>query len=70
MSKPTLRLLAVLLTVGIVVVIFAGLDGLPRDLRATPSVLGRLPVGSAQLVSGASSARHDRAAWRRNQFLS
>jgi len=34
MSKPTLRLLAVLLTVAIVVVIFAGLDGLPREVRA------------------------------------
>jgi len=34
MSKPTLRLLAVFLTVAIVVVIFAGLDGLPREVRA------------------------------------
>ena len=34
MSKPTLRLLAVMLTVAIAVVIFAGLDGLPRDVRA------------------------------------
>ena len=34
MTKPTLRLLAVILTIAIVVVIFAGLDGLPRDLRA------------------------------------
>ena len=34
MSKPTLRVLAVLLTVAIVVVLFAGLDGLPRDVRA------------------------------------
>ncbi len=34
MSKSTLRLLAVLLTIGIVVVLFAGLDGLPREVRA------------------------------------
>src|SRR5260370_37497371 len=34
MSKSTLRLLAVLLTVAIVVVLFAGLDGLPREVRA------------------------------------
>ena len=34
MSKQSLRFLAVLLTVGIVVVLFAGLDGLPRDVKA------------------------------------
>ena len=34
MSKSTLRLFAVLLTVAIVVVLFAGLDGLPRNVRA------------------------------------
>jgi hypothetical protein len=34
MSKSGLRILAVLLTVAIVVVIFAGLDGLPRDVKA------------------------------------
>jgi hypothetical protein len=34
MSKSSLRLLAVLLTVGIIVVLFAGLDGLPRDVKA------------------------------------
>src|SRR5947209_5311289 len=34
MSKSTLRLLAVLLTIGIVIVLLAGLDGLPRQLRA------------------------------------
>jgi len=33
MSKQSLRFLAVLLTVGIVVVLFAGLDGLPRDIK-------------------------------------
>src|SRR6185369_9556866 len=34
MSKSSLRFLAVLLTVGIIVVLFAGLDGLPRDVKA------------------------------------
>src|SRR5258706_6635118 len=34
MSKPTLRFLAVLLAFLMVVVIFAGLDSLPRDVRA------------------------------------
>jgi hypothetical protein len=34
MSKPALRILAVLLSVAIVVVIFAGLDGLPREVKA------------------------------------
>ncbi len=34
MSKSSLRILAVLLTVGIVVVLFAGLDGLPRAVKA------------------------------------
>src|ERR1017187_8849395 len=34
MSKSALRILAVLLTVAIVVVIFAGLDGLPRQVKA------------------------------------
>ena len=34
MSKSGLRILAVLLTVAIIVVLFAGLDGLPRDLKA------------------------------------
>src|ERR1039458_9403640 len=34
MSKSSLRILAVLLTVAIVVVIFAGLDGLPREVKA------------------------------------
>ena len=34
MSKSSLRILAVLLTAGIIVVLFAGLDGLPRDVKA------------------------------------
>src|SRR5450631_3687665 len=34
MSKSSLRILAVLLTVGIIAVLFAGLDGLPRDVKA------------------------------------
>jgi hypothetical protein len=34
MSKQSLRMLAVLLTAGIVVVLFAGLDNLPRDVKA------------------------------------
>jgi hypothetical protein len=34
MSKSGLRILAVLLTVAIIVVIFAGLDGLPREVKA------------------------------------
>ncbi len=34
MSKSSLRILAVLLTVAIIVVIFAGLDGLPREVKA------------------------------------
>src|SRR5260370_18234425 len=34
MSKQSLRFLAVLLTVGIVVVLCAGLDGLPGDVKA------------------------------------
>src|SRR5438093_1586208 len=34
MSKSTLRFLAVLLTALMVVVVFAGLDNLPRDVRA------------------------------------
>src|ERR1017187_5700129 len=34
MSKSTLRILAVLLTAGIIAVLFAGLDGLPRDVKA------------------------------------
>src|SRR5436305_7312339 len=34
MSKPTLRLLALVLTIGIVIVLFAGLDNLPRQLRS------------------------------------
>src|SRR5437764_13766517 len=34
MSKSSLRILAVLLTVGIIVVLFAGLDGLPGEVKA------------------------------------
>ena len=34
MSKSSLRVLAVLLTLGIIGVLFAGLDDLPRDVRA------------------------------------
>src|SRR5690348_416788 len=34
MSKSSLRVLAVLLTLGIVLVLFANLDGLPRDVKA------------------------------------
>jgi hypothetical protein len=34
MSKSSLRILAVLLTAGIIAVLFAGLDGLPRDVKA------------------------------------
>src|SRR5271166_2834230 len=34
MSKSALRILAVLLTVAIIVVLFAGLDGLPREVKA------------------------------------
>ncbi|HEV2688527.1 MAG TPA: hypothetical protein VGV35_08225, partial [Bryobacteraceae bacterium] len=34
MSKSSLRVLAVLLTAAIIAVLFAGLDGLPRDVKA------------------------------------
>ena len=34
MSKSSLRILAVLLTAGILVVLFAGLDGLPGAVKA------------------------------------
>src|SRR6266568_3030110 len=34
MSKSSLRILAVLLAVGIIVVLFAGLDGLPGEVKA------------------------------------
>ena len=34
MSKSSLRVLAVLLTAAIIAILFAGLDGLPRDVKA------------------------------------
>ena len=47
MSRSTLRFLAVALTVLIVVVLFAGLDALPREVRA--QIDGdRAAVASAQ----------------------
>jgi len=56
MSKPTLRLLAVMLTVGIIVVIFAGLDGLPRDLRAQ---IGTERTALAAAQKQLSAARYE-----------
>ena len=34
MSKSSLRVLAVLLSAAIIAILFAGLDGLPRDVKA------------------------------------
>src|SRR3954462_14987833 len=62
MSKQSLRFLAVLLTVGIVVVLFAGLDGLPRDLKAQIAAERKsFTAAQSQLQSAQSGVSRDLA---------
>jgi hypothetical protein len=60
MSKSTLRFLAVLLAVLMVGVIFAGLDNLPRDLRAQIAAeRGALAGAQTQLKTARDQVSHD-----------
>jgi hypothetical protein len=55
MSKSSLRILAVLLTVGIIAILFAGLDGLPRDVRAQIAAERKALTGAQSQVQSAQA---------------
>ena len=55
MSKSSLRILAVLLTVGIVVVLFAGLDGLPGAVKAQIAAERKSFAGAQSQVQSAQA---------------
>ena len=62
MSKSSLRMLAVLLTVGIIVVLFAGLDGLPREVKAQIAAERKsLTAAQSQLQSAQAEVSRDLA---------
>lgn len=55
MSKSSLRILAVLLTLGIMVVLFAGLDGLPGEVKAQIAAERKAYAAAQSQVSGAQA---------------
>src|ERR1039458_10245058 len=68
MSKSSLRILAVLLTVGIIVVLFAGLDSLPGAVKAQIAAEHKsfsAAESQVQAAAGgdAESVRQDAAHW-------